>query len=173
MTTLELTPVGPTRVLVATAVPDLAFQCELPTDWFEYPVPAEDMDFQDPAAVQTIARFLSADGVLGFTVAVRPAYQEGTLTSWLEWLGAIQQMSLGGIAPLQVGSRTAASCLAAQEGPGGPVWLRLALCEDDRNLFLLSATAPAELFDAVGPVLTQMVASFELVEARGQTVAVS
>jgi hypothetical protein len=170
MTTLEMTPVGAARVHVATAVPGYAFQCELPRDWLEYAVADLEPDFQDPGAFRPLAHFASDDGLLHFSVGVRPIYMAGNLADWLAWLGGNQLLALAPIAPLRVGPLLAASCLATAETESGLTALRLALCEDGQSLFLLSAAAPLELFDAMGPVLTQLVASFTLVAGRGQTV---
>lgn len=172
MTTLELTPHAPAPVYVATDMPGYAFQVELPDDWSELPIEPEVVDFRDPDALRTLARFGSADGALTLTVAMRPTYQAGTLSQWLLGLGAALRFGMGPIAPLAMGPLTAAECVASEAAPAGERWMHVALCEDGQTLFLLRATTAPELFDAIGPVLAQIVASFTLAAGRGQTVPV-
>jgi hypothetical protein len=158
---------------LAQVVPEgregLAFAIEKPRDWQRLTLPADETDLSNPATFLPLAIFMAPYGAVVLTVAARPAYDDGAVSQWAEWL--CEQNSLA-IERRAVGSLSGARALhaeATQPSEAGPMRVRLAFLEDGRRLVNLTCMAPEQIWASVEPIFARMLESFRLDRLHGPT----
>jgi hypothetical protein len=159
----------------ATVVPSLghlAFEVGVPADWQKLPLPEEAVDFDRPTAFLPLGVFMANYGAIVFSVAARPAYEDGTVRQWLDFLCREQGFSMGETGPVQIGSLQAVESYGTQSAEVGVMRLRIVAAEDGGRLVTLTCMAPEALWPAVGETLDAMLQSFRLRDQRGQTVQI-
>jgi hypothetical protein len=147
----------------------LAFAIEKPRDWQRLALPADETDLSTPTAFLPLAIFMAPYGAVVLTVAARPAYEDGAVSQWAEWL--CEQNSLA-IERRAVGRLSGAPALlaeATQPSEAGPMRVRLAFLEDGRRLVNLTCMAPEQIWESVEPIFARMLESFRLDRLHGPT----
>jgi hypothetical protein len=161
------TPTGFVPTEIPPRVAELGFTFLRPGDWTVAALPEETVDFEQPAAFLPLCVAHATYAALVFSVGARPAYPDGTVAEWLQWLVAQQGFDAGPIEAEAVGSHAAVACWAMQTQGDVVMRMRLVLLEDGGRLVNLSAMAPMPLWPAAGSVLRTMVDSFRLSAPRG------
>ena len=151
------------------ALPNLAFSASTPSDFVTPELPCARPNFEDPTFMMPLWAASSPIALAVLAVAVRPAYDNGTLTDWLTYLAGEQGLALTNLRTAKLGSHPALLASAEQVQEGTALNLRLAAFEDGGYLFIITAMCPAELWPSFGPVLEAAVESIQLTEPLGAT----
>lgn len=163
-------PEGFVPVTVAPPVPNLEFNILLPLDWTRHELPREEVDFENPTAFMPLAVFVHNPSYSIFSVAARPAYENGTLLDWLKYLAADQKWSVESLSPFETNAGTGASAVATQDNEGGKTRLRAVVLEDGKRVITVTAMTPVESWDGAAELFDFMLRSFSLLTPQGQTV---
>lgn len=152
-------------------IPELAFAIEVPPEFVTPELPGEEPRFEEPTFMLPLWLGSSPVAMALVTVAVRPAYEDGTVTQWLEFLCREQGLEVRAIGAGLVGSgergRMAVLAEAGQEQEGTKLRFRIAAVEDGGYLYIVMGMAPEGLWSSFGEALTHAVGSFELLAAKG------
>lgn len=158
------------RVLQPAGHEGLTCRFLCPDDFKALEIPAEEADFANPVRFMPLGLMMAEYGMALFSVGARPAYDDGAVSQWLDFLCREQKFDRGEMETIEIGGMPAVACDAIQLADGMPVRMRLVLFEDGGRLFNLAATAPEKLWRVAGDSFAQMFASFELREKRGSKV---
>lgn len=154
---------------------DLDFSMDAPAGFVEPPFPVEEYDFSTPTVSAPLA-LLSSDVALALVaVAARPAYEDGSVRQWLEFLAEHFGITLVGIGPGLLGEGGCHRGIVAegvQVQEGTRLRLTLAAMEDGGRLVTAHGMCPEELWSAFGPRLVKAVRSITLARPKGPTAAV-
>jgi hypothetical protein len=142
-----------------------------PTDFTLADVPPETPDFSNGAQFMPLAVALTQFGPMVFTVAVRPAFDDGTVAEWLNFICGKEGYPHGPITATHIGPLPAVTCDATQAVEGGVMKMRFVLLEDGGRLYQMAAMAPEPLWGSAIEKLAPMLASLELREVRGTKTA--
>lgn len=134
-------------------------------------LPAEETDFSKPAQFMPLAVAVTQYGPLVFSVGARPAFDDGAVSQWLDYLCNAEGYEHSPIKETAIGVHPAVMCDATQKTAEITMSMRLVLFEDGGRLFQMSAMAPEPLWEGVIPKMAPMLASFELREVHGTKVA--
>ena len=151
-------------------VAELGFTVPLPSDWIHHPLPDDDLDFSDPTKLVPLALVTAPHAAIIFTVASRPAYEDGSLFDWAGHLLAQNGLTPHALMPGQLGILSAVVGEAIQASELGPMVMRFAFAEDGRRIVNLSLSAPELLAAAVSPIWEQILSEFLLQNPLGPTV---
>lgn len=152
-------------------IASLGFSMRLPADWISHDLPEETPDFADPTRLVPLAAVTAPHAALVWSVAARPAYGDGTLGDWAHYLLAQQCQHAARFAEGRLGTLPALLGECEQPGELGPLRVRFAFAEDGGRLIQLSLTAPGVMADAISPLWVAAIASFQLDDTAGSTVA--
>ena len=142
-----------------------------PADFTIAELPPETPDFSDGATFMPLAVAMTSYGPMVFTVAARPAFDDGAVSQWLEFICDKEGYPHSEITETRIGALPAVTCDATQQATDGTAMrMRFVLLEDGGRIFQMSAMAPDALWSAVIEKMTPMLASFELRESRGTQV---
>ncbi|MEQ1690422.1 MAG: hypothetical protein ABMA00_04005 [Gemmatimonas sp.] len=134
-------------------------------------LPPEEIDFSASATFMPLAVAISPYGPMVFTVAARPAFDDGAVAQWLEFICDAEQYAHSEIEVTQIGMLPAVTCDATQQTTDGTTMrMRFLLFEDGGRLFQMSAMAPDLLWAAGLQKMSPMLDSFELREVHGTNV---
>jgi hypothetical protein len=159
-----------TTATVITPVERFHFNLFVPEDWAKVELQPERPDFSDSATFLALAVFVDERTMAIVSVAARPGYAEGTVLDWLGHAAGLKGIQLDSLQPFDTATGRGASGLAVQQNDGGPTRLRVVAVEDGGNLFMLTGMCPVDRWDDLSPLLGAVLASFDLIEKRGQTV---
>lgn len=152
-------------------IPELAFAIEVPPEFVTPDLPEEGPRFEEPTFMLPLWLASSPVAMALVTVAVRPAYEDGTVKQWLEYLCREQGLEVRAIGAGLVGAaehqRTAVLAEAGQEQEGTRLRFRIAAVEDGGYLYVVMGMAPEELWASYGEALAHAVGSFELTAGKG------
>lgn len=154
---------------------DLDFSFMLPDGWYQQPAPPERPNLKDEGEFLPLGVFTPTKNFIPpivFSAAVRPAPKQGTVAEWLEEQCHLQQLALQRMTVHTFLFGPAADAVALQASELGPLKLRVVAFEDGGRLFVLTAMAPLKLWDTVVATLSLAILTFELLEPKGNTVAV-
>jgi hypothetical protein len=159
-----------TLVQVPARIANLGFSYLRPTDFHVVPLPDETPNFEDPTKFLPLQMAMAGYGAVLFTVAARPAYENGTIEDWAEYLAreggtqiqSIQEATFAGMPALRVE--------AVQDCDMGPMRIRTMLLEDGGRMLNLSILAPQSIWPSVEPLLQGTLSSFRLADVRGSSV---
>jgi hypothetical protein len=155
-------------VEVIPPVEGLGYSHLVPADWQRVEIPDEQPDFSQPVFMP-LAVHMAPYGAVLFSVAARPAYEDGSVYDWLMYACRQEGFDIQGFMPIKIGEAPAVECRAIQQTGMGPMRMRVVVFEDGGRLMNMSAMAPESLWDAVSGTLDQMMDSFRLAEPRGMT----
>ncbi|MGE0144114.1 MAG: hypothetical protein AB7I19_08670 [Planctomycetota bacterium] len=166
-------PTGFVRTEVPARLADLGLTFARPAEWVLVDLPAEATDFDAPAAFAVLAVAMAPFAAIVFSVGARPAYSDGTVSDWLEWLARDQGYDPGPVEAESFFQHPAVGCWAMQQSDGGLLRMRLVLFEDGGRLVQVSVMAPQALWSSVHDTLRTMLATFSLTASRGGTAALA
>jgi hypothetical protein len=150
---------------------DLGFRYEIPADWEQMILPGEDPDFDNPVFFLALSVSCATYGVAAFSVAARPAYDDGTVYDWARWLCEQNEIALTALMPSNVGDHRAWLAEGTQANEAGPTVVRAFFLEDGGRLYNLSLMAAEVLWPSVEPILMCILASFRLDVSHGGAAA--
>lgn len=151
-------------------IASLGFAMRLPADWVGHDLPEEQPDFADPTRMVPLAAVTAPHAAIVWAVAARPAYGDGTLSDWAQYLLSHHGLQLRSLGDGRLGSLPAIAGEAQQPSELGPLRVRFVFAEDGGRLINLSLTAPELLADAVQGIWAQALESFVLDDPAGSTV---
>jgi hypothetical protein len=160
-------PSGYSRCEVPARLADLAFHFAKPAGWTLADLPPEVPDFAAPQAFAALAIAMAPFAAIVFSVGARPAYDDGTLSEWLQWLAREQGYDPGEIEVEAGLPHRAVGCWALQVSDGTALRMRLLLLEDGGRLVTVNVLAPEELWGSVHDTLRTMLHSFTLARPQG------
>jgi len=160
-------------VQVPARIAGLAFSYLCPADFHIVDLPEETPDFEKPDKFFPLQIAMANYGAVLFTVSARPAFDDGTVEDWAEFLAGEAKMHVTALKPSVVGGLPAMLMEATQESDVGQMRIRLALIEDGSRLVNLMVMAPDALWGSVEPTLQLTLSSFRLAESRGTKVALT
>ncbi|MBL9199708.1 MAG: hypothetical protein JNL39_04335 [Opitutaceae bacterium] len=142
-----------------------------PADFKIAEVPAAEVDFSKGAQFMPLAVAITHYGPMVFTVAARPAFGDGAVSQWLEYICRAENYPHTPVTETRIGEHPAVTCDATQKADDVTMKMRFVLFEDGGRLFQMSAMAPEPFWDGALKKMGPMLASLELREARGTQVA--
>jgi len=152
---------------------NLAFEIDAPDGFEPLDFPTEIPDFDDPSLSAPLAVLSSQVALALITIAARPAYSDGSVTDWLQYLSGHYGIALSNLTLGEVGgkNKTHPAVLAhgMQKQDGTLLQLRLAMLEDGGRLVTIHGMCPLELADSYIPAMEACIRTFELDEAAGPT----
>lgn len=160
-------PSGFSQCDVPARLADLAFHFALPTGWKLADLPPEETDFTAPQAFAALTIAVAPFAAIVFSVGARPAYEDGTLADWLQWLAREQGYDPGEIEQETDLAHRAVGCWAMQVSDGTALRMRLMLLEDGGRLVTVNVLAPEALWASVHDTLRTMLRSFTLTRPQG------
>lgn len=143
-------------------IADLGFSARLPADWPALTLPEEAPDFSNPTLLVPLALVMAPHAALIFSFAARPAYEDGTLFDWAQYLLNHNQLKPRAMGTDAVGGIPAVIGEATQDSEVGPLLVRFAFLEDGGRLINLTLTAPEMLAGTVQGAWFEMLGSFAL-----------
>lgn len=152
-------------------IADLGFTAELPADWIAHALPDEAPDFTNPTTFFPLAIVTAPHAAMVFAFSARPAYEDGTLFDWAQYLARENGLHVRAMGIQSVGAMQAFAGEAIEESDIGLMVVRFAFCEDGGRLLNLTFTAPEQLDSAVRGFWFKIVESFALETPKGMTVA--
>lgn len=161
---------SPYHVVVPTGHEGLTCRFLKPDDFKLADVDPTPPDFNNAASFMPLAVAMTHYGPMVFSVAARPAFEDGTVAQWLRYLCEAEGFKPGPITTSKVGAHPAVACDVLQHADGVVMKSRLSLFEDGGRLFQVGLTAPEPFWDSALRKFTPMVESFELREVRGTRV---
>lgn len=142
-----------------------------PADFTIAELPPETPDFSDGAKFMPLAVAMTPYGPMVFTVAARPAFDDGAVSQWLEYICGQEGYPHSPVTATRVGNLPAVTCDAAQKADDGtPMKMRFVLLEDGGRLLQMAAMSPEVFWPAALTKMSPMLESFELREVRGSKV---
>ncbi len=139
-----------------------------PADFEIAQIPVEAPDFSDATKFMPLAVAATPYGPMIFSVAARPAFEDGAVSQWLEYLCSQERYVHAGVSTTTIGRLPAVTCDATQRADDGtPMKMRFVLLEDGGRLLQMAAMAPEAFWSAALSKMTPMLESFELREVRG------
>ncbi len=142
-----------------------------PADFTVADLPPETPDFTDGAQFMPIAVAMSPHGPMVFAVAARPAFGDGTVALWLDYICTQEHYPHSAITETRIGSLPAVTCDASQQADdGSTMTMRFVLLEDGGRLFQMSAMSPEMFWSAALDKMSPMLASLELGQVHGTRV---
>lgn len=158
---------------LAGAPAGLDFTVERPGDWVVVPLPEESHDFADPLHFAALAILMAPYAAVVFAVAARPAYGDGTVAQWLDYMSRQRGLDPGPIERQQLGPHAAVACWGLQVQDGTAMRARLVLCEDGGRMVQISCMAPEALWATFAPTFERMLQTFALCAPQGARAALA
>jgi hypothetical protein len=156
-------------------VPDgramLSCSCELPDAWVKIPTPDDRYDFDNPAVFLPIVVCMAPYGAIVFTIAARPAFDDGTVQDWAEYLAAQNGLTIQSIREARVNRMPCILVDATMPSEVGVMRSRSVFLEDGKRLYNIGTLAPEALWASVEADFTYMLGAFQLDETHGITAA--
>lgn len=153
----------------------LDFSMEMPVGFYQPELPADEVDFADPTKSAPLMLTASPIALALITVAARPAYDDGAVSQWLEYLCGHFGITLTARGPGFVGGllhrHPAVVAQGVQVQDGVELAMRLVMFEDGGRLVTAHAMCPKEIEDSYMSTLLYCIMTVELAEPQGPTVA--
>lgn len=163
------------QVRIQHKKPDIGYSLLLPREWVEHPIPPGKTDLSDESSYVPIGLFSqTADMMPPFvlSIGVRPTPKaKGYVADWLERQCEEQRLVIEKMKIHHFLVGAVVEVAALQQADLAPMKLRIAMFEDGGRLFVLTAMAPASLWQAAVATLSLAIATFELDDPKGPTVA--
>jgi hypothetical protein len=159
--------------VVPPGLAHLGFTYMKPKDWNEVAVPEQEGNIDDPKFCKALAICMAPYGLVVFTVAARPAYSDGCVQQWAEWLTKEQNIQIEYSTEAVVGQMPAVLVNGTQEAEVGKMRIRALFIEDGQRLFVIFACAPQQIWDSVEWHFDNMLATIRLDHVNGPTVPIT
>lgn len=156
-----------TKVAVPARIADLAFTFDQPKDFMVVPLPEEKVDFATPEYCVPLYVCMAGYGAVVFAAAARPAFEDGSLLDWAQFLMQKQGIALQSFLPVTIGGLPAMQYEATQSSEAGEMRVRAIALEDGGRLVLVSTMAPQQIWPSVEAMFDHMIASFRLDRPKG------
>ena len=154
-------------------VPDgramLSCSCELPDTWMKIPTPDEAYDFDNPLVFLPILLCMAPFGAVVFTIAARPAYENGSVQDWAEYLAEHNNLKLEQIREARVNRMPCILVDATMPSEVGVMRSRSVFLEDGKRLYNIGTLAPDAIWASVEADFNHLLGSFKLDETSGIT----
>ncbi len=161
-----------TSVEVPARIADLAFTYLRPADFQAIALPDDKPDFEAPTSFYPLHVAMANYGLVLFSAGARPAFADGTVEDWAEFISREAKLEILEVKRGVVGGLPAVMLELRQEADGTMVRLRTAFIEDGKRLLNLSVIAPEAIWSNLEGMLQLSLSSFRLAEPRGSTVPV-
>ena len=156
-------------VTVPARIADLEFTYLRPADFRVIDLPAETPNFEDPTAFYPLQVIMAGYGAVLFSVVARPAYEDGTIQDWAEFLAGKENLQVVSMLPGTLAGMPALIVEALNPTDAGTMRMRTALLEDGKRFLNISVMAPDAIWKSVEETLRMTMTSFRLAEPRGTT----
>jgi hypothetical protein len=158
-----------TRITVTPAA-HLAFSLLLPDDFRQVPLPEESHDFSNPSTMMPCGVFMASYGAVLCTVAARPAFDDGSVMDWAQYLVGLQEgFAVRKLMPERKWGTQVVEVIATQPSEAGEMTIHSIFFEDGGRLFNIGRMAPTAIWPSVQDTLAAMVDSFALHHVEGPT----
>ncbi len=160
------------RRIITPAISRLAFAIDCPAGWNPLDLPGQTPDFDEPTSFMALAVLMPtpADAPILLSIGARPAYSDGSVHDWTQFVMGKNNMTIAALMPGRVNGFPAIRAAATQPGDDGLMRLSIAFLEDGQSLIQLSAMAPAEVWPSVETLFERMIDSFAMIRPQGATV---
>jgi hypothetical protein len=156
-------------VTVPARIADLEFTYLRPANFKVIDLPVETPNFEDPATFYPLQVIIASYGAVLFTVVARPAFEDGTIQDWAEFLAQKESLNEVTMKPGTLAGMPALIVEALNPTEAGVMRMRTALLEDGKRFLNISVMAPDAIWNSVEPTLQLTMSSFRLAEPRGST----
>lgn len=156
-------------VTVPARIADLEFTYLRPADFHVVDLPTEKPNFEDPTAFYPLQVVMAGYGAVLFSVVARPAYEDGTVQDWAEFLAQKENIKVVSMLPGTLAGMPALIVEALNPTDAGTMRMRTALLEDGKRFLNISVMAPDAIWKSVEETLQTTMSSFRLAEPRGTT----
>ncbi len=154
-------------------VPDgrsmLACSCLLPDGWVNVPLPEETYDLTNPTVFLPLVVCMAPYGAVMVTIAARPAFDDGTVQDWAEYLAAQNNLQIERVREARVNRMPCVLVDATMPSEMGPMRSRSVFLEDGKRLYNIGTLAPDALWSSVAADFDRLLGSFTLDEVHGIT----
>ena len=147
----------------------LACSCLLPDGWVSVPLPEETYDFTNPTVFLPLVVCMAPYGAVMFTIAARPAFDDGTVQDWAEYLAAQNNLQIERVREARVNRMPCILVDATMPSEMGAMRSRSVFLEDGKRLFNIATLAPDALWSSVAADFDRLLGSFALDEVHGIT----
>lgn len=154
---------------VSSRIADLGFAYLRPEEFRAIDLPEEEPKFESPEYFIPLHVCMAPYGAVVFSVAARPAYDDGTVEDWLGYHAQRQLGEVMSVREERIGDLRAMAADAVQPSEAGRMHVRAFFVEDGKRLVIVSAMAPEQLWNSVEGMLQTMISSFRLQTPRGQS----
>lgn len=162
------------RKTFTNCLANLDFTMKLPVGFIEPPMPSEEYDFDKPHVSAPLMLTASPVALAIIAVAGRPAYRDGTVRDWFEYLCRHFGITLLSIGPAYVGglrkNHPAIIATGLQVQDGTELVMSFIAFEDGGRFVTAHAMCPRELEPSYMGTLEACIHSIELLYHRGPTV---
>ena len=152
------------------ALAELDFTVEMPADWVELATPNDPIDLDDPKTFAPISILMAPYAAIVFAVTARPAFADGTVAQWLQYVADAHGQVIGALERESLGPLAGVGCWATVHGDGTAMRNRIVFAEDGGRLLHISCMAPEPLWHAAANTFLQLLTTFRLQSPRGSTV---
>ena len=149
----------------------LSCSCLLPDGWVNVPLPEETYDLDNPTVFLPLLVCMAPYGAVVFSIAARPAFDDGTVQDWAEFLAAQNNLRVERIREARVNRMPCILVDATMPSDAGLMRSRSVFLEDGRRLFNIGTLAPEAIWSSVESDLDRLLGSFSLDELNGITAA--
>lgn len=153
--------------MVTTSVSRFSFSLDCPPEWAQLEIPTETPNFEDPGAFMPQAVLMSPVGAILFSVAARPAFADGSVIEWAQFLLKHHNMEFTQLMPGTLNGVQCIRAMATQASDAGPMQLAVAFFEDGGSIIHVTAMAPQQLWGSVEPMFNRMFDSFVFIKTQG------
>lgn len=162
------------RKTFSNRLANLDFTMKMPVGFVEAPMPSEDYDFDKPHVSAPLMLTASPVAMALIAVAGRPAYSDGTVREWFEFLCKHFGITLLSIGPAYVGglrkNHPAIIATGLQVQDGTELVMSFVAFEDGGRFVTAHAMCPRELEPSYMSTLEACIHSVELLHHKGPTV---
>jgi hypothetical protein len=155
---------------VPARVAELGFSYLRPADFNAVEIKEAKPDFNQPTAFVGLEMSAASYGVVVFSVVARPAFDDGTIEDWVDYLALQTQLAVLSKKPIDLNGVPALLVETLQNSDLGRMRMRSALFEDGTRFVNVSVVAPDSIWPSVEETLQRMLFSFRLANPRGTQV---
>ena len=149
----------------------LACSCLLPDGWVNVSLPGETYDLSNPAVLLPLLVCMAPYGAVVFSIGARPAFEDGTVQDWAEYLAGQSDLTIERVREARVNRMPCILFDATMPSEAGLMRSRSVFLEDGGRLFNVGTLAPEAIWSSVEADFDRLLGSFELDEVKGITAA--
>jgi len=149
----------------------LACSCLLPDGWVNVPLPEETYDLSNPAVFLPLLVCMAPYGAVVFTIGARPAFEDGTVQDWAEYLAGKSDLKIERVREARVNRMPCLLVDATMPSEAGLMRSRSVFLEDGGRLYNVGTLAPEAIWASVEADFDRLLGSFTLDEVKGITAA--